>query len=153
MQDNRVSAVLTAADREVILQAIQTIRDKLPFLIDLTPEDRRALLKMGDKSRAFVSGSLALASQNAEFLPRSFDVSEMRRDVELYEQLAAILIPLSQLQELMDDTLMELGSEAYAAALVVYQYAKSSGQGSGLDGLLDTLGQRFARKLSKPTQP
>jgi hypothetical protein len=31
------------------MDAIATIRQKLPFLVDLTTEDRRTMLKMGDK--------------------------------------------------------------------------------------------------------
>ena len=36
MAINRVSASLSAADRDVVMNAIATIRQKLPFLIDLT---------------------------------------------------------------------------------------------------------------------
>ncbi len=146
MPDNRVNATLSAADQQEILAAINTIKQKLPFLIDLTPEERRALPKMGDKSRAFVSQALAVASQNSDFLPRSFDVAEMRQDVELIAALAPVVTALTQLQELVDDTYTAVGSEAYSAALIVYSYAQQSGQGAALDTLLDAMGQRFARK-------
>ena len=55
MSDNRISASLSQADRDAVMKAIATIREKLPFLVDLTTEERRSLPKMGDKSRAFVS--------------------------------------------------------------------------------------------------
>ena len=48
MADNRISANLSATDRLAVMDAIATIRQKLPFLIDLTTEDRRTMLKMGD---------------------------------------------------------------------------------------------------------
>jgi hypothetical protein len=35
--ENRVSATLGEAERQAVFAAIQTIRQKLPFLIDLTP--------------------------------------------------------------------------------------------------------------------
>ncbi len=146
MPENRISAALTPADRQAVLAAIQTIREKLDFLVDLTPEERRTLLRMGDKSRGFVSQALNLAEQNADILPRSFDVDEMRKDVELLAALEPIMASLSQLSELVEDTYMEVGSEAYAAALLVYQFARAAGRGSALDGALDALGQRFARK-------
>ena len=53
------------------------------------------------------------------------------------------------MQELIDDTVMVVGSEAYAAALVAYRYAKDSGLGAGVDGVVDDIGRRFARKLKK----
>ena len=149
MTTNRISAVLTLADREAVMTAILTIKSKLPFLVDLTAEERKALPKMGDKSQAFVSKALEVATQNPDFLPRAFDLNEMRRDVELFEKMYPIVVALSQLQELVDDTAMAAGSEAYAAALQVYHYAKASGQGSGLEGMVNEMGQRFVRKPRK----
>lgn len=60
MPDNRVSASLSRADRQAVLAAVNTIREKLPFLIDLTPDERRALPKMGDSSRGFVTQALTV---------------------------------------------------------------------------------------------
>lgn len=151
---NRIEATISVTDRDKILNFISQIRDLVPFLIDLTSEERQALPKMGDKSRAFVSQALQLATQDESYLPRSFDVAEMRRDVELAESLYPIMVALKQLSEFVDDTYVQVGSEAYTAGLVVYQSAKRNGQGAALDGLLDALGQRFARKSKeKPPTP
>ncbi|MBX9253845.1 hypothetical protein H1Q63_07760 [Desmonostoc muscorum CCALA 125] len=149
MSKTRISATLGQTERDAVLQAISTIKEKLPFLVDLSPDDRMALPKMGDKSRAFVSIALEVAAQNPEFLPRSFDLDEMRKDVQLFEALYPVLLSLTQLQELVDDTSLAVGSEAYAAALQVYNYAKASGQGAGLDAVVLEMGQRFARKAVK----
>ncbi len=146
MTDNRVSATLSAADRQAVLDAIKTIKTKLPFLVDITPEERRSLPRMGDKSRAFVSKALEVATQNGDILPRSFDLDEMRKDVELFEALYPIWQAMTQLCELIDDTKMAVGSEAYVAALLVYNYAKVNQANAGLDAALDDLGKRFARR-------
>ncbi len=153
MSDNRISANLSQRDREEVMQAITTIREKLPFLIDLTAEERRSLPKLGDKSRAFVSKALEVATQNQDFLPRSFDLDEMRRDVELFDALYPVLLSLTQLQELVDDTFIASGSEAYTAALAVYNYAKASGNVAGLDAVIDDMGRRFSRKARKVQPP
>ncbi|MBD2604578.1 hypothetical protein H6G81_08545 [Scytonema hofmannii FACHB-248] len=149
MADNRISANLSASDRLAVMDAIATIRQKLPFLVDLTAEDRKTLPKLGDKSRAFVIKALEVGTQNPDFLPRSFDLDEMRRDIELFEALYPILLSLTQLQELVDDTAVAVGSEAYAAGLMVYNYAKASGKGTGLDSMVNDLGRRFARKTKR----
>jgi hypothetical protein len=149
MPANRVSAMLTISDREVVLDAIATIKEKLSFLIDLTPDERKAMPKMGDKSRAFVSKALEAATRNPDFLPRSFDLLEMRRDVDLFEAMYPVVMAIAQLQELIDNTYMAVGSEAYASALTVYTYAKAGGQMAGLETVTDELGQRFARKTRK----
>lgn len=150
MPENRVSAELSEADRKAVLDAIETIRTKLSFLIDLSPEQRRSLPKMGDRSRAFVAKALAIARHNSDFLPRSFSVEEFERDVALAEALLPIMVSLTRLQEQVTDTYTEVGSEAYSASLVVYQYGRNSGDGQSLEDLLDDMGQRFARKSHSP---
>jgi hypothetical protein len=50
------------------------------------------------------------------------------------------------MQELIDDTVIEVGSEAFTAALVAYRYAKDSGLGAGPNGVIDDFGRRLARK-------
>jgi len=48
----------------------------------------------------------------------------MRKDVNLLNDLYPILQGLNQLQELVDNKVMVVGSEAYAATLITYRYAK-----------------------------
>lgn len=148
MTTNQISATLDQTNRDAMMAAIATLKEKLPFLIDLTAQ-HKSLPKMGDKSWAFVSKALEVATQNPDFLPRSFDLEEMRQDVELFESLYPILLSLTQLHELVDDTCIAVGSDAYAAALVVYNFAKASGKGAGLDAVADEMGRRFARKSRK----
>ena len=146
MPENRISASISEESRAAIMAAIQTIKDNLPFLKDLTIEERKSRLKLGDRSIAFVQGTLGVATENPDFLPRSFDVDEMKQDVELYQELNDISRSLTQLLELVEDTKMEVGSDAYSAALVAYRYAKDSSIGAGLDEVVDDLGRRFARR-------
>ncbi|MEK7686604.1 MAG: hypothetical protein AAB466_14405 [Verrucomicrobiota bacterium] len=134
-------------DAAAVVAALNTIKQKLPFLIDLSPEERRTLPKMGDKSRGFVRAALTVAQQNLDILPRALDVDESARDVALEEKLARLSASFSKLAELLDDTLVAVGSDAYVAALTTYQCARIAGKGAGLDDQLDALGQRFARKM------
>jgi hypothetical protein len=124
----------------------------LPVLIDLTTKERRALTKMGDKSSAFVIKALEVAKQNPDFLPRAFNVEEMRKDVELMQMMQPILMVVNQLRDLVEDTYMQIGSEAYSAVLTVYNYAKDSPSGTALEGAAEELGRRFAHK-PKTTEP
>lgn len=150
---NPISATLTPEDQQQIAAAIAAVRDRLPFLLNLSPNQRRELPKMGDKSRAFVQIALTVARQNPDILPRSFDLEEMERDVALFEALAPLLLSVAQLHELLDDTLLAVGSESYTAALKVYNYAKVSGQMNGLDAAMREMGQRFARSPRSPQEP
>jgi hypothetical protein len=143
-------ATLTEKDQQEVMQAIAVIRQKLPFLVNLSKDERRTLPKLGDKTRIFVQKAMEVVDQNDNFLPRSFDVPNMRREVNLYEGLYPILLSLAQLHELVEDTYMSAGNEAYASAREVYSAAKSHGRGIGIDAVVEELGTRFSRKSRKP---
>lgn len=144
--DNRIDAALSAADRTAILDALDTVRAKLPFLIDLGPNERRSLPKFGDRSVAFVRRAAELARQDDSFLPRSFDVAAFEKDAALYDALDGILLALARLTEHVEDTRALVGAEAYSAALDVYRSLRANGQGQALDDVADELGKRFAQR-------
>ena len=153
MSDNRVDAVLTAADAQAVLAAIQTIRTKLPFLIDLSPDEKRSLPALGDASRGFVAKAIEGAKQTPDFLPRSFDVATAQRDLELFDTLLPISLALSQLSELLGDTVHAAGGEAYLDARAIYQFAKNAPPSFGLDQFVKDLATRFARRTTPATPP
>jgi hypothetical protein len=69
MPENRITAILSSPDQQEVLEAINTIRAKLPFLIDLTPDERRTLPKMEKKARLTdkFCQSLSLFAPTMEF--------------------------------------------------------------------------------------
>ena len=121
----------------------------MPFLVGLTPDDRRKLPKLGRKSQTFVVQALDMAANHSELMPRCLNVEEARRDVQLFEALNPILQNLSRLRELVEDTQMVAGSEAYAAARLAYNSAKTSGKNMGLDEVVSDLSRQFSRKSRK----
>ena len=90
MNANNVTATLSPADQESVLTAIADIRQKLPFLTDLTGTERQAMVKLGNKSHLFVKKALEVAIQNPGVLPASIPVEAMRNAVQLFEGLTAI---------------------------------------------------------------
>lgn len=148
---NLVSASLSAADAQAVLDAIATIRQKLPFLKAFTTEERQSLPKLGAKSRDFVGRALELGAQNLDSLPRGLDLDEARRDLALRDALLPLTHAVTQLAGLLQDTESAAGSDAYAAALVIYQSLRRNGDNTGLDDALDALGQRFAKKSRTTT--
>jgi hypothetical protein len=142
-------------DRDAALALIAQLRDQLPMLQDLTAEERKALSGMGDKNRAFAGKVLDVISQNTDFLPRTFDVEQLRQDLATFDRLSMIQMRLTQLHNLIDATLIGTGSEAYTQALAAYRYAKASGQGASLEAMMSEMSQYFAKKTkkAKDTEP
>jgi hypothetical protein len=92
MTNDLIKGDLLPEQQQAVLTSLNDIQTKLPFLIDLTVDDRRTLPKMGDRSRAFVDQGLVMATQNEGILPRNFDLEEYRRDVALVRQLEPIVL-------------------------------------------------------------
>jgi hypothetical protein len=153
MAYQNITATLSEADIQEIKAALQTIEQKLPFLITLSVEERRKLFKMGDKSLAFVKNSLTAAQSNRDILPASFDLDEFVRDYQLAATLTELLIGLRQLSEQVDDTLMAVSSEAMTSSLTVYDYVKTAAKKTpGLKTLAEQLGERFKAIKTKPAK-
>jgi len=149
MLDNKISHELQPVEVEEIITHINKISDRLPFLIDLTPEEKQLLPRLGDKTQKFVEKTYELARQQSDFLPRSFSVEEMGKDLKLNSQLYSILTALNLLIKKVEDTYIETGSEAYDSALIVYNAAKHSRVANGLEELVEEIGQRFSKKRKK----
>lgn len=144
MQDNLVSGALSDADLQDIHQAIERLRERMPFLIDLSTDEKRALALLGDKSEGFVRKTREIANANPQILPGAFDLAELNADLELHDRMKGIRTRLVQLLELVDDTTVGLGADILQDALAVYRFAKFVGV-DGLDELRDEMAQRFAR--------
>jgi len=145
---NHVSATLEASDQQAALSALTEVRNRLPFLAGLSADERVALAKMGGKSLSFVEQSLQAAEAHPQALPPSFDVAEFRRDLQLWRNLQPIALQVTQLNELLNDTLMALGSDLYTEGLATYAYLKAAGNAEGLDSLKGQLSRRFSRRSS-----
>ncbi len=154
MQINRISAELSEQDQKDIIAAIAEIKEKMPFLISLTGEEIRDLVKMGDKGRSFTAKAVEIVAHNPDIMPRGFDIDEFRRDMELFQSLEPIRAQLTQLLQLVESTQTLVGSDAYMGALVVYQQVKHNPLGVALDDAADHLSRRFVRKAkSKAPEP
>jgi hypothetical protein len=121
---NRISASLSDADQQKVLAAIDTMEKYMPFLLALTPEEKQALTKAGDKSHAFTAKALHTAEANPTILPAKFDLAEMQKDVKLSAQMYPIYTRLQGLWNKVDDSFSVVNSEGFAAALTVYRYVK-----------------------------
>lgn len=153
-QQNLVSATLTDADQAAVLAAIGTIKSKLPFLISLTPQQRKTLPKMGDGSTAYVDKAYQFASQNSDKLGADFGMDEYTEDYALLQQLQPIDTAMTELTEQFADTKLALRSDLMVRSNFTYGMMKVLSKSSGtFDDLRKDMGARFARGPRKPKPP
>ncbi|MCW0233219.1 MAG: hypothetical protein OJJ21_06455 [Ferrovibrio sp.] len=143
--DNRISAEMSAEDVTGILASIAAVRSKLPFLLNLSAQERRELPKMGDKSIGFDDKCRTYMASNPEFLPGFIDVAEVNKDRNLRGQLSRVFADLISLTDSVEDTLRVVASEAWMADLAYYQSVREAAKRgrAGAQGVYDDLQQRF----------
>jgi hypothetical protein len=153
MAYQNISNSVSDGDMVAIKKAIQLITEKLPFLVALSTDEKRALVKLGAKSIDFVKDCNHVAQNYPQILPSGFDVAELARDSKLFEQLSELQLLFNTLSEKLNDTTIAVGNEAMKASLSVYDYVKTGAKSqAGLKTVAEQLQQRFKKTKSKKTE-
>lgn len=143
---NRISLSIP---QEIVEQAkqlyVQANQLLAPYLINLTPDERIQLPKMGEKSIPFVTkGNEYLKTPGAP-IPPYLNVEELDIDVKGFETLRQIRQVAQPTIDMLDDTMLLCGSEAYVAVLAFYTYLKGAAKMNvpGAKTIYDDLSTRF----------
>ncbi|MDR2906722.1 MAG: hypothetical protein LBU91_01865 [Bacteroidales bacterium] len=144
--ENKHSQVIPAEVLGEAQKRLNEVAEALaPYVMNLTPAQRHEMLKMGDKSLAFVAKAHELAKQNPMLCPPYLDMDDFRGDLADATQLLQIENAIRQVLQSVEDTAMVAGSEAYQAALVFYSSSKEAASKNvgGAKAVYDELKARF----------
>lgn len=154
---NRISAEITAEQLQTVKDSIAVIEKTLAHVltVNLTPEDRSSLLKLGDKTLAFVEKAMELGSLNAHFVPSFIDFPETQKDYKLSRDLFSLLLQLQPLVRGLEDAKMLAGSEAYEVALAIYSTTKLASASSiaGTQAIVNELALRYPSRKRRTENP
>jgi hypothetical protein len=155
--DNRISAVLAPADKATILQKIADIRALLPFLLNLTIQERKELFKLGDKGLGFDEKCKTYMANNPTLVPSYVTVAEVDKDRALRIAVLDLQREVGSLYEALDDTALVLGSEIVMADLSFYHNVQQAAKRAvpDIDVIFNDLQERFpgTRRTTTPTPP
>jgi len=145
-----VSLSFTDAQLTAIDTALTELETQFAGLVGLTADQRRALTKMGNKSEAFCRQTMSLLGQNPQLVPESVRLADSRQLLEALDDLRPRMQRLQRLGERIADTDTAVGSAVMQTALQGYALLKVTGRNQGLEGLRESVGERFARKPRTP---
>lgn len=150
--DNRISAEVTAANVTAIMTKLTEINGLLPFLINLTKQERIELPKLGSASLAFDEQCASYMATAPNLVPPFVDPDEVNKDRALRIILADAFREAKKLCEKLDDTLMLVGSEIWMADLSFYQTVRQAARRDvpGADTIYDDLKARFPGVAGDP---
>lgn len=76
MSQNLLSLTFSDAALAEIDAALNTLETHFTGFASLSPDQRRNILKMGDKTEAFCRQTMVLAAQNAQAIPHNLNMPE-----------------------------------------------------------------------------
>ncbi|WP_426994272.1 hypothetical protein [Methylomonas sp. CM2] len=151
MNQHLISLSLSDNDLADIDAALKILEDRFAGFLVLTPEERRAIPKMGDKTEAFCRQTLTVSSQNTSAIPPGLDTASAEADLATLDRLRPRLHRLRDLLSRAEDTDMALGSDIYSFSLDAYASLKIAGKGAGLETLRQAMSVRFNRGAKPKT--
>lgn len=143
--DNRISVELLAATVNLVKAKIAEATALLPFLINLTKEERITLPKLGPASLAFDEQCASYMASEPNLVPPFVIPAEVAKDRALRVQLEDMFREAKRFCEKLDDTRMLVGSEIWMANLSFYQMVRQGAKRDvpGADTIYDDLKERF----------
>lgn len=144
--DNRISIVITSAQKTAIANAITALKDATKdILIELDPEDKQALPKIADKTLAFDEKCKAYMTSRPDLIPTYVDMTEMAKDRTAIDDLLPCLRELQPICSAFEDTVTLLYSDVYGGDLGFMQNTKQAAKRGvqGAQTIYDDLKERF----------
>jgi hypothetical protein len=146
MKDNKHTQSVPADKLAQALALANDIHTLIsPYVTSLSPDDRRNLPKMGEKSVSFVDKTKELATLNPTLCPSFMNLEDFVVDYSDARSLTPLLVTLNQVTDAVSDTQLLAGSEAYQAALTFYKAVKfaASQNVDGAKAIYEALKVRF----------
>ena len=113
--------VITPDQKAAILAKIADLNSTMSFLIGLTDDQRRKMLKMGDKTIGFEQKCASYMASRPDLIPGFVDTAKLGQDRAAWADVADIMHALLDLYQRVDDTDMVLAHQIYLPDLSFYQ--------------------------------
>jgi hypothetical protein len=126
----------------------------MPFLLKLDPSVKKTMPALDDSHAPFVAKCLQYAQKDAKIVPPYVDLAELNKDFTLFTNLQNIAREINRLADMVNDTRIAAGSDAYVAALSIYNSVKQAAKMNvpGTKAIVDDLKKAFEGQGSAKTQ-
>lgn len=156
MEQNLISAELTAEQFTAILDDFTQLREQMPFLIAMNANQKKRIAKMGEVYKPFVELAIGVVNEHPNIISPLFDKLEFLRDFKLYQNLTEIYEKSVALTEALDNTILAAGSDSFKESLQVYGAVfANKDKVPGLEDIAARMSAYFEKKKSdkKDTPP
>jgi hypothetical protein len=150
---NLISAAFSTDDEKGTMELLAQLKAKFPFGIKFSPDQRKHQPKLYDGRLPFVEKALAFGRQQPLIVPPYTDLNELEKDLDFVKATRRVGTEIASLAEMVADSRVAAGSDAYSAALAIYNSAKAAAKQGvpGTQSIVDELGKLFEGQGSGTT--
>ena len=140
-----ISATFSEEDEKEVMELLAKLKAKFPFGIKLTADQRKRLPKMDDGRIPFVEKGLFYGEQQPLIVPPFTNLAEYKKDLDFVKATRRVGAELASIAEMVADTRIAAGADAYQAGLSIYSSAKSAAKQGvpGTQSIVDEMGKLF----------
>lgn len=150
-----ISASISQEEINQIMADLTSVQAKLPFTLKLSKAVKQTMPKLEDGRSSFVEKCLYYARTEPKILPPYTNIDELERDLALFNNLQNLAKELNRMADMINDTRIAAGSDAYVAALTIYNAAKQAYKMNvpGTRAIVDDLKKQFENMSPNQPQP
>ena len=140
-----ISAAISPEEIDQITADLASLQAKMPFVVKLSTAVKKTMPKLEDGRSPFVTKCLFYARKESKILPPYTNLDELERDLALFNNLQNLAKELNRMADMINDTRIAAGSDAYVAALSIYNAAKQAAKMNvpGTKAFVDDLKKLF----------
>lgn len=150
MKANNQIEAMPLKDIQAAENALKTLRQKMTFVIPLTPQERQIMRKPGESALAAVDKTLAAAQEHRSVLPQGFDLESFKSHCQIVSALNRCLFQLNGAATDIEDTLRAVAVEPLDLAAEVRGHVRAASKRSpDLQAVAQGLATTTARRSPK----
>ncbi|HEY9166153.1 MAG TPA: hypothetical protein VIS48_08345 [Candidatus Kryptonia bacterium] len=151
---NLVSAALTSEQQAAAKAALVQLKASIPALVTLSPQEKQALVKVGNAYEPFLDLANGVTTAHPEIMSGVFNLQEFNKDYQLQKDLSPILSDLLELTEAVSDTFFAARSDAMSESLDVYASVQmNKNKIAGMDTIAAKMAAFFKKSRQQPPTP
>lgn len=149
--EKKISIDLSDDRLQKVWDKVNGIKQEMPFLIDMSPQERRTRSVMNSARKPFVEKTIAYGEKDPRIVPNYVNIDEMKKNMKLYKQLEELGAEIKRIGEMLSDTGAAIGESLWTGGLSIYDSSKMASRNGvpGIDSVVNDLKAFFAWDRSK----
>lgn len=140
---------LTKEELSALLEDFNKVENQFKEIQTITAEEKKSLVKTGDKSVGFITEAVNTITFNKDFLPNSFDENKFKKEYETFLNIGEFLKQFNLLHAKLEDIYALMGDSCHKTASEIYKHLKASNSTGKYNGLIENMANHIPKKTKK----